>query len=883
MKQYWDLKSQDQCKDAMLFFRMGDFYELFAEDAIEASRILEITLTTRDKNNKVDPVMMAGFPHHSAQPYIQKLLEHGKKVAIGEQVEDPSIAASKGPKAIVKREIVRVFTPAIQFENEGSGTSYLATAISVMTAQKTKSWILACLDASTGEAKISSLLDEETLLQELSELPIKHFLRIAHDLPEASVQELKSSGNVLFEELPSNYLSQEQAVALLKRQYGIETLDAFVESELTAHALGIIVNYAIRTQQQERLAHLKLPAPLHQPRTMKLGPRSIQHLDLLPAPDGTPSLFQLINKTKSALGARQLKRWLIEPLKIPAEIERRQKAVRELSQDGLVAERLSAQLGPLYDLERIMGRINAKLANPRDTLALGKSLALIKPLIQTLSSPSADALKQLKSTLTQTTDALTPLAERILKTQKDDAPFVARDGGIFETGTTPELDRLISLTEDGQRWLIDLETKERETTGITSLKVRYNRVFGYYIEVTQSHLKKVPPHYQRKQSTVGAERFFTDELKKFEEEILTASSKQKSLEQELFEELTRDIQIQTAFVMEAAQALAELDSLISFSKLAMEPGWIFPSIDDSMDVEIIAGRHPLVDASRRGQFVPNDLTLSAQTKLTLLITGPNMGGKSTVMRQAALIAILGQAGAPIPAQSARWGAFSSIYTRIGAHDAISRGQSTFMVEMSELAHILHNADEHSLVILDEIGRGTSTYDGISVAWSTLEWICNRIQCRTLFATHYHELTRLPDELPLLANAHMAVEGTRSLKGGSLRFMYLLKDGPANESFGIHVARLAGLPSPVVARAWSVLEMLEASASTENSKSAINTSQLSLFDAPASPAPAETSESNLAETAVLEEIKIADFNQMTPIQALTFLSAIKTKLAEQIVS
>ena len=384
-------------------------------------------------------------------------------------------------------------------------------------------------------------------------------------------------------------------------------------------------------------------------------------------------------------------------------------------------------LAEVYDLERILGRINTGLANPRDTLALGKSLAIISLLEQKLSllASSSKTLLEFTTLLKRLHTELAPLSHQIIHQQKEDAPFVARDGGVFKTGTDPELDRLIVLNENGQKWLIELETREREATGISSLKVRYNRVFGYYIEITQTHLKNVPAHYQRKQTTVGAERFFTEELKKFEDEIVHASSRQKHLEQELFEKLLETIRSKTLPIMEYAQVLGETDSLVSLSKLSQDAGWIFPVIDESLDLEITKGRHPLVDSSSHGNFVPNDLNLSPKSSTHLMITGPNMGGKSTIMRQTALIIILGQMGAPVPAKQARWGFVSSLYTRIGAHDAIARGQSTFMVEMSELAHILHHADDRSFIVLDEIGRGTSTYDGISVAWATLEWICGQ--------------------------------------------------------------------------------------------------------------------------------------------------------------
>jgi DNA mismatch repair protein MutS len=814
MKQYWELKAKAQ--DALLFFRMGDFYELFGDDAVEASKLLGITLTSRDRN-KPEPMPMAGVPHHSAHGYIQKLLKLGKKVAIGEQMEDPAAVAGK---AIVRRELTRIFTPGVQFDAEGNEANFLATVTS--DDSHPGLWILACLDASTGEAIISQPATLAFLNEEAARFPIRHLVlfnpkevAIPFTLPGA-----------LVEKLPANFISLPQAEDTLKDHYGLAELSAFIPTVGGVLALGLLVRYAIRSQQLERLSHLRLPAPMTEPKNLQISPTTARHLDLLPSTDGTPSLYEFISRTRSSLGARQLRRWLLAPLTQPSEIAFRQNGVRELSaRDGASRDRLGAVLAEVYDIERILGRITTRLANPRDTYQLGRSLSALPALTSALGIFESQVLGELRSTLEKSSIELSALGAQIIRTQKEEAPLSARDGAIFNRGTTAELDHWMDLTENGQRWLIDLETREREQTGISSLKVRYNRVFGYYLEVTQAHLKSVPAHYQRKQTTVGAERFFTEELKKFEEEILTAGSKQKSLEQELFLQLVEQIQAKTQAIMGAATRIAELDALIALSRLADEPGWCFPIIDDSLDLAIEAGRHPLVDqrqASGQNGFVPNDTFLSSKTRLTLLITGPNMGGKSTVMRQCALIILLGQMGAPVPAASARWGSVSSVYTRIGAHDAIARGQSTFMVEMTELAHILHYADARSLIILDEIGRGTSTYDGMSIAWATLEWLCTRIKARTLFSTHYHELTKLAGTLPLLANAHMAVgrEGGKNDKNAPIRFLYRLAEGPSSESFGIHVARIAGLPREVIDRACIVLTELEATPT--------NDTQLSLF-------------------------------------------------------
>lgn len=870
MKQFWELKAQ--AGDALLLFRMGDFYELFGDDAVTASQILEITLTSRDKN-KPNPMPMAGVPHHSFHGYLQRLLKAGKKVAIADQMEEPQAG-----KSIVRREIVRTFTPGIQFDLDSSEASFLATAAPV-DSKSQPAWILVCLDVATGEVLLSDPIGSERLIDECESLPIRHFLRIGHKLPPELKLRLESSGRCLVEDLPENYLSRDQAGELIRSHYGLATLDSFFSSNSAVHALGISLTYVLRTQKRDRLAHLRLPAPLRKKDALVLGPRSAQHLDLVPAgpngSDGSPNVFHWLNRTRSALGARELRRWLIEPLVAIPGIRARQEAVLELGKNPFAREGLSQSLSRIYDLERISGRIQAGLANPRDTLALGQSLSALLDFEPFLRPLQSSLLKNISAELSRIQGLIQPLFERITRTQREDAPFAARDGGIFKKGTDPELDRLIDLTENGQRWLVELEARERDSTGIPSLKVKYNRVFGYFIEVTQSHLKNVPAHYQRKQTTVGAERFFTEELKRFEEEIVTASTRQQKLEIALFEELLSAAAAKTPLVMEAANLIARLDCLVALSALVSEPGYCFPMIDESLDLEIEAGRHPLVDHATRGKFVPNDLRLSPQDRMVLLITGPNMGGKSTIMRQAALIVILGQMGAPVPARSARWGAVTSIYTRIGAHDAIARGQSTFMVEMSELAHLLHHAEKRSLLVLDEIGRGTSTYDGISVAWATLEWIAAHSQSRTLFATHYHELTRLSESLPLLANAHMAVESSaasaRGESSAKLRFLYLLKEGPANESFGIHVARIAGLPDGVIKRAWQVLEKLEAQAPAQSA----NPDQLSLFGS-ASHAPAAIP---TEPHPVIREIETVNLSEMTPLQALNFLAKLQDSARE----
>lgn len=826
MRQYWELKAKNA--DALLFYRMGDFYELFGDDAITASRVLEITLTTRDKT-KANPTAMAGVPWHSAQGYIQKLLKSGFKVAIAEQLDENGQMAVG--KSIVKRDVVRVLTPGLHFESTGYEQNFLATAIGDGDV-----FALACLDIATGDFRFSQSLDPSELADELSSLPIRHFLKWGEALPESAIRVLTSDSRILVESIASHTLSVDEAKKLLRTQFEVASLDAFIESDLQAHALGILLKFALTTQRVDRISHLKRPRRLRESSHLYLGAKSVVHLNLFPSHNGETNLFDFLNRTRSSLGARMLHDFIENPLTDPTEIESRRLALTELSTRPSIRESMSKLFSQLYDLERICARLQSGLCSPKDSLALGQSLSIIEPLSQLLGALENCLAQSMRREIETRRSTLSALAEHITSAQKEEAPHSSKEGGIFRLGFSAELDRLLKLTEQGERELIEFENRERESTGISNLRVKFNRVFGYSIEITNSYLDRVPPHYIRKQTMTGAERYITEDLKRFEDDLLNASSRQKLLEQKLFEELLARMKLAISDIMAVAETLGTLDALLSLSYLCDEPGWVFPSIDDSRDLELIGARHPLVDQALRGSFVPNSLTLSANGagahagQKLLVITGPNMGGKSTVMRQSALIVILGQMGAPVPAQSARWGVVSSIFTRIGASDAITRGHSTFMVEMAELAQIVHRADRRSLILLDEIGRGTSTYDGMSVAWATLEYLSTQIDARTLFATHYHELTRLSGQVPGVANAHMAVAETET---GELRFLYELRDGPSSESFGIHVAKLAGLPASIVERAWQILEKLEnesarPSKRTANASLRIDTDQLKLI-------------------------------------------------------
>ena len=804
MKQFLKLKGESH--DSLLFFRMGDFYELFGEDAITAAPILGVTLTSRDKN-RPNPIPMAGIPYHSATNYIQKLLNAGKKVSIAEQILPEGMTTDQ-IKGIVDRQIVRTFSPAVQFElNSGSGSHFLATLL----PENSKEFSLILFSPSTGVTLMSHPILASELLNERSFLSIKHFLNISPKVPAEVLTILEASG-CFIESFPINSVSSSEVIPFLKRQFGKEALHPLLDSVTLQTGLALLIHYVLKSQNLKVLAHLKEPRALHESNRLALGPNTFEHLD-------GEELFDLINQTSTSMGARKLHSELEAPLKELNEIQRRQDSVKELAQAALGSLKIAESLKEVYDLDRILGRVSTRLAHPRDTYALGHSLLAINHFEGILSSFQTPELISLNKKIGEATLAISSLANRIVRTQKAEPPTHVREGGIFEFGTDSELDRLIKLTTEGEKFLIDLEARERASTGIGSLKVKYNRVFGYFIEISTVNLKNVPSHYQRKQTTVGGERFFTEELKKFEEEILSASQKQKALEAKLFDQLVEELVASMGPLKEISEGLAELDFFLALSRLAHSGAWTFPEINEGLDFKVVGSRHPVVDHALHGKFVANDIELNHSTR-TLLITGPNMGGKSTLMRQMAQIILLGQIGAPVPAQKASWGAFHSVFTRIGAHDAIAKGQSTFMVEMVELAHILSHANERSFIVLDEIGRGTSTFDGMSVAHASLEYLHLHSKARIVFATHYHELTVLESELPGLKNAYMKVLDD----SGKLTFLYEIALGKSSKSFGIQVAALAGVPKPVIKKAWEILNRLESQAMDSRSKSG----QMSLF-------------------------------------------------------
>ncbi len=863
MKQFAKLK--EQAGNALLFFRMGDFYELFGSDAVEAAPILGVTLTSRDKKAE-NPIPMAGVPFHSSVGYIQKLLNAGKKVAIAEQFETEE---SENGKGIVDRRIIRTFSPAVQFElddrtGHGSQARYLAT----LAPHDSKTYILALLDPATGWVRISEPLIAKDLLAEPALTQICHFVNFSTKTPVEILDYFQNRDDVLVEEIPHNWVSDSEVKPFLQKQYSKMALSHLLDHQASQKGLALLIQYVLKTQCIETIPHLHEPRALQETDRLSVGPQTHAHLD-------TSDLFDYINKTATSMGARHLHGLLYAPFKTVTAIETQQAAVRELALQSLESAQIHSNLKEVYDLDRILGRVATRLANPRDTYALAMSLKNAFLFEDQFARLQSTKLKSLAGALTTAKTSLSELAEKILRIQKAEAPVHTRDGGIFELGTDPELDKWIKLTTEGERFVVELEQRERQASGISSLKVKYNRVFGYFIEISTANLKNAPAHYQRKQTMVGGERFFTEELKKFEEEILSASQKQKSLEAEIFQNLIDELVAKASALKDLSETLGEIDALISVSMLARRGSWSFPVIDESLDLELKDSRHPLVDEALHGKFVANHVLLTPEAR-TLIITGPNMGGKSTLMRQVAQTLLLGQIGAPVPASAARWGIFHSLYTRIGAHDAIAKGQSTFMVEMTELAHILSHADSRSFVVLDEVGRGTSTYDGMSVASSSLEYLHLNSNARIVFATHYHELTDLEKKLPGVRNTYMKVLDEK----GKLTFLYELAYGRSSKSFGIQVAELAGLPKPVIKKAWTILHALEAGVHGTGSidgGSEVDSSQMSLFSAaqPIEETPAQAAMPQ-AEDPLRTEIRGLNIDSLRPIDALNLLNELKSK-------
>ncbi|MBI4126114.1 MAG: DNA mismatch repair protein MutS [Deltaproteobacteria bacterium] len=756
LKQYALIKAEHP--DSILMYRLGDFYEMFFDDAVESSKILGITLTTRNRNDP-NPVPLCGVPFHAVEPYIAKLVDAGKRVAICDQVEDPATA-----KGVVKREVTRLVTPGVILD----ATTLDAKRDNFLAAVEVKDdgYDLAVVDISTGRHEAGGCSSWGLLIEELTRCEPREIL-IPTSIPEGHRQELAI-----------------RFPAMLQ----------------TSWSDGVMA-YLEQTQRGS-IRHLQEVRPLGGGRTMRLDEVTKRNLELVTTLQGeerTGSLLGLLDRTKTAMGGRLLRSWILSPLLRHEEIAGRLDAVEALMGTPATLATLTESLAAVYDLERIASRVAMGTANARDCVALARSLEPVpamKALLLDLRIQNAGLRIQ---------DCGEDIRERITRTLVDDPPIGLRDGGIIRDGLSPELDELRKIAHHGKDVIAGIEAKEREATGISSLKVRFNKVFGYFLEVTHTHRDKVPHHYIRKQTLVGAERYITPELKEYEEKVLGAEEKMLALEYRLFCELRDEIATCVRRLQQTARVLAELDALASLAVIARDSGYVRPEVVDDMTLEIVEGRHPIVERMpMQERFVPNDVMIGDAEGRLMMITGPNMAGKSTVMRQVALICLMAQIGSYVPARRARIGLVDRIFTRIGAADALARGQSTFMVEMTEAAVILREATRRSLVIIDEIGRGTSTFDGLAIAWAVAEDLATRVKARTLFATHYHELTELADTLPAVHNFHIAVREEK----GEIIFLRRLLPGSTPHSFGIHVAKLAGLPADVISRANHVLKELE---------------------------------------------------------------------------
>ncbi len=787
MQQYQDVKRAHP--DCLVMLRMGDFFEMFYEDAQTASKELEITLTARGKGDKRAP--LAGIPYHALETYLGKLVKKGYKVALVEQLEDP-----KKAKGLVKRGLVRIITPGTIIESSllpEKENNYLLS----LTC-KEEEFAAAFCDISTGEFFTSNLENQNQLISELA-----HYNPSETILPESLlvnvelINKIKGSGSAI-NPLSDYYFSLEKAKQVLLSHFNLASLDSFGLEGQNVSACGALLQYMIDTQKNS-LSHLKKISFSSSQQTMLLDSCTLRNLELLKnIRDGSSrgSLLSVLDKTITAMGARLLRQWIKKPLLNLQRIKQRSAAVGELISQVIALEEIRETLAAVYDLERLIGRVNYGTASPKDLLLLQASLLQLPPIKNKLKLFKGDLLTEIS-----TLEVLDEIQELLKKALREDAPSTTREGGMIKTCYNTELDQLQDITHNSKKYLQKIEEEERQKTGISTLRIGFTSVFGYFIEITKKNVPLVPQNYIRKQTTANGERYITEELKLEEEKILGAQEKIFGLEYNLFQELLQKVAEKTTELQDTAAKIAVLDVLGSLAKVALENSYVQPHLSEEKILHIKNGRHPVVEQLQQ-PFVPNDIILDPQEMI--ILTGPNMAGKSCTMRQAALIVLMAQMGSFVPADSCVLGIVDRIFTRVGASDDLSSGQSTFMVEMNETSAILNSATENSLIILDEIGRGTSTFDGVSIAWSVAEHIYNKIKAKTLFATHYHVMNKLAEKFARIKNFNIAVREAK----GEVIFLHKLVEGGTDQSYGIHVAQLAGLPSEVVARAREIQEILE---------------------------------------------------------------------------
>ena len=865
------LKTHEEYKDCILFYRLGDFYEMFFDDAKVVSKELELTLTGKSCGAE-ERAPMCGIPYHAAETYLTRLVKKGYKVAICEQVEDPKLA-----KGMVKREVTRVVTP---------GTTLNAQAL-----DETKNNYIMCIayigdhygissaDITTGDYYVTEVDSERKLLDEVNKYqPTEIICNEAFYISGIDIDDMKNRMGIVIYSLDAWYFSDETAQMTLKDHFKVRDLEGLglADYDSGVVAAGALLKYLYETQKTT-LSNLVAIHPYTTGKFMIIDSSTRRNLELvetLREKQKRGSLLWVLDKTRTAMGARTLRSFVEQPLIERTEIEERYDAIDEFNTNAITREEIREYLNPVYDLERLITRVTYQTANPRDLIAFRNSIHMLPPIKTLMSDFQSPLLKRLYEQL----DTLDELYELIERSIAEEPPLTLHDGGILKEGYNEEVDRLRKAKTDGKSWLADLEAKEREKTGIKNLKIKYNKVFGYYLEVTNSFKDMVPDYFTRKQTLANAERFITPELKELEDVILGAEDKLIVLEYELFREVRQKVADEVVRIQKTAKAVAQIDVFASLATVAEQNNYCRPKLNEKGLIDIKDGRHPVVERMIQNEmFVANDTYLDNGSNRVSIITGPNMAGKSTYMRQSALIVLMAQIGSFVPAKSAKIGIVDRIFTRVGASDDLASGQSTFMVEMSEVANILRNATSNSLLILDEIGRGTSTFDGLSIAWAVVEYISNPrlLGAKTLFATHYHELTELEGKLNSVNNYCIAVKE----KGDDIVFLRKIVKGGADKSYGIQVAKLAGVPDNVIERAKEIVEELSnnditeivqnisAEGSSKRSKpklDEVDLEQISLLD-------------TMDNDTILNELKELDLGQMTPIEAMNKLYELQNKV------
>ncbi len=851
LNQYQKIKSQFPSQ--IVFFRMGDFYEMFGEDAKTASRILGIALTSRSHGKNAEKVPLAGVPYHAADKYLAKLLEAGQKVVICEQTEEASPS-----KKLVNREVVEIITPGtitVDGALDSARPNYLAAL-----AADLRNWGLAYLELSTGEFKIREG-EKKEILERIKVLEPAEIL-----IPQGLISSGQIDGLAKFTEIEPWKFDPQSSTELLQEQFKVSSLDGFGCSGLRTgvSAAGAILDY-LRLTKKQALFHINKISVEQDRDLMFLDSSTIRNLELLPTEERPHSLFGILNQTRTSMGSRLLKNWLTRPLLKKEPIEQRLEGVEELVKNRDLLTKIRENLGEISDLTRLAGKLGYAKANPRDLLNLKNSLEAVPEIQELLQDCSGVLLKSIQSKFPDCSEIVNLIGRSIV----DEPPLTWNEGGIIRAGFDSQLDQLKSSIAENKKWIAGLQSKERVRTGISSLKVGFNQVFGYYIEVTSPHLSKVPPDYLRKQTLVNAERFITQELKEKEELILNSEAKINQKEAELFLQVREEVAQKTKEIQETAELLSTLDVICALAQVAFDYGYVKPVISVETEIVIKEGRHPVLERLLdSGSFIPNDTRLNNQAEQIHIITGPNMAGKSTYLRQTGLIVLLAQMGSFVPAHSATIGLVDRIFTRVGAMDNIVLGQSTFLVEMNETANILNNATPKSLILLDEVGRGTSTFDGLSIAWAVTEFIHShpKTSARTLFATHYHELTELAGFLPKVKNYQVAVKEWQ----GEVIFLRKIVPGGCDDSYGIEVAKLAGLPETVLNRAKEILTQLEEGEVTVRKipltkVERLNQQQMALFVSQAG--------------AIEEELQKIEPEKMTPLEALAKLTELKKRLGK----